>query len=502
MLIIRDGWGYRAAHERNAIAEAGTPVTDRLMKRYPTTLLAASGEAVGLPAGYQGNSEVGHMTIGSGRVIPESFERINRAIRDKSFFRIPELVGVVEHCRKQGTTLHLIGLLQTEAVHAHISHLFALLDLCKQHKLKRVLVHVITDGRDAPVVESERHVADLQKKLDALGFGTIATVTGRYFAMDRDRRWKRTKRAYDCIVNGVCHGQFTVALDQIRQCHKAGETDEFMLPRKKRGYDGIKRNDGVIFYNFRTDRPRQLTKAIVEPEFEGWKRKPLDVSYVGMTQYYEPMNAAVAFKDIVMVNGLGEVVSKAGLRQFRTAETEKYAHVTFFFNGQVEIPNPGEDRLLIHSPKVPTYDLKPEMSAEDVTRHVVERIKLGIYDFIVLNFANPDMVGHTGKMAAIREAVRVVDACTGKILDAALPKGYTVFIFGDHGNAEDKTPAWATSHTINPVPFILVSPDKKLLKVTLRKNGGLSDVAPTVLALMGIPKPKEMTGRTLIVGKK
>lgn len=505
MLIIRDGWGYRQSRERNGILEADTPVTDALMKRYPHTLLAASGEAVGLPAGYQGNSEVGHLTIGSGRITPESFERINRAIKDKSFFTIPELVDVVEHCKQEGTTLHLIGLLQTQAVHAHINHLFALLDLCKMHAFKRVVVHVITDGRDAPMTESVTHLNSLQKKLDALGFGTIATVTGRYYAMDRDKRWERTRKAYDCIALGHASIHFTTALQAVADAHKAGETDEFITPRTKKGYEGIKSKDGVVFYNFRTDRPRQLTRAIVENEFEGWERKPLDVEYVGMTQYYTPMNAGVAFKDVDLKNGLGEVVAKAGLKQFRIAETEKYAHVTFFFNGQVETPNPGEDRLLVHSPKVATYDLKPEMSAYEVTTHVVDRVKLGTYSLIVLNFANPDMVGHTGKMPAIKEAVRVVDECTGKIIAAAMPADYTVLIFGDHGNAEDKTPAWETSHTTNPVPLILVSPDKTLQDpkaMKLRANGGLADIAPTVLALMGIPQPAEMTGKSLLARKR
>ncbi|MBN2111928.1 2,3-bisphosphoglycerate-independent phosphoglycerate mutase [Candidatus Woesearchaeota archaeon] len=494
ILVIRDGWGYRKECKNNAICGTHTPNTDRLMKKYPHVLLDASGEAVGLPKGYQGNSEVGHMTIGSGRVIFQSLERINQSIKDSSFFKIPAFIGAVTNCKKNKTKLHLIGLLQTEGVHAHKDHLFALLDLCKKQNFKDVYVHVITDGRDAPVTESIEHVQDLKLKLNDIGFGKIATVSGRYYTMDRDKRWDRTKKAYDCIVNGESEIEFDDSITTIKQSHSQGVTDEFIVPRKRFRYKGISRNDSVIFYNFRTDRTRQLTKAIVEKDFEGWKRKPLDVFYVAMTQYYIPMNAKVAFKDIELKNILGEAVSKAGLKQLRISETEKYAHVTFFFNGQIETPYRNEDRVLIHSPKVATYDLKPEMSVYEITERLVREIKSKKYDLIVTNLVNGDMVGHTGVISAIKKAVSAVDDCVGKITDAGLENDYELLVFADHGNAEDQTPEWRTSHTTNPVPLIVVS--KK--KYKLKKGKGLKDIAPTALGILGIKKPKEMTGESII----
>jgi 2,3-bisphosphoglycerate-independent phosphoglycerate mutase len=499
--VIRDGWGYRKSKKDNSLATTPTPNTKKLMKNYPNTLLNASGEAVGLPPKYQGNSEVGHMTIGSGRIIYQSMERINNSIKDGSFFSIPEFLNAINNCKQHQTHLHLIGLLQTEGVHAHIEHLFALLELCKKENFKNIYIHVITDGRDSPVNDSLKNLSALNKKIKSLGFGLIATVSGRYYTMDRDKRWERTKTAYDCIVNGITTIDYDSAEKSIKQSHEENITDEFIVPRRHAEYAGIKSNDSIIFYNFRTDRTRQLTKAIVEKEFDGWNRNPLDVFYVAMTQFYMPMNAKVAFKDIELKNLLGTIISKHNMKQLRISETEKYAHVTFFFNGQIEEPSSGEDRIMIPSPKVATYDLKPEMSIYETTEKLVENINKDTYDFIVTNLVNGDMVGHTGIPEAIAKAVASVDDCLGKIVSAGLAHNYTVLIFADHGNAEDQTPKWRTSHTINPVPFILVSNESELKSASLREGCGLVDVAPTVLDLLGLPKPEEMTGESIIIKK-
>lgn len=499
ILIIRDGWGYRKDSDHNAIAHASTPNTDKLMKSYQHVLINTSGEAVGLPNGFQGNSEVGHMAIGSGRIIFQSMDRINTSIKNNSFFKIPEFLRAIENCKEHNTRLHIIGLLQVEGVHAHKDHLFALLDLCKKQNFKDVYVHVVTDGRDAPVTDSIKHVKSLLKKFKEIGFGTIATLSGRYYTMDRNKRWERTKQAYDCIVNAECEEEFDDVLKQIETCHKNDETDEFIRPRKLKGYGGIKENDSFIFYNFRTDRTRQLTKAIVEKKFLGWKRQPLNLFFVAMTKFYSLMSAHVAFKEQKLSNLLGEVISRNNIRQLRISETEKYAHVTFFFNGQVEKPNKKEDMILIPSPHIKTYDLKPEMSAYKITGKLIKQITAEKYSFIVVNLVNGDMVGHTGIIPAIKKGITAVDGCVGRIVESCLEHGYTALIFADHGNAEDQTKKWRTSHTINPVPLILVSNDEKLKKCKLKKNKGLQDIAPTVLELMDIPKPKEMTGKSLII---
>jgi len=497
ILIIRDGWGYRKDPKDNAIASTPTPNTDKIMAEYPHTLLHASGEAVGLPPKYQGNSEVGHMTIGAGRVKMESLGRIHKSIAYGEFFKISEFLGAMDNCKQNNSTLHLIGLLQIEGIHSHMDHLFALLDLCSQQDFKNVLIHVITDGRDAPVTRSLVYLRKLKNKLKKLGFGKIATVSGRYYTMDRDKRWDRTKKAYDCIVNAQCEVVFNDAARTIKESHKQEVTDEFIIPRMIKGYAGIKPKDSIIFYNYRTDRTRQLTRAIVESEFEGFERKPLDVYYTAMTQFYEPMNAHVAFKNEPVNNLLGEVIAKQGLKQLRISETEKYAHVTFFFNGQKEEPNPGEERVLIASPKVATYDLKPEMSAYEVTDRLVQEINSKKYDFIVTNLVNGDMVGHTGITEAIQKAVATVDDCVGKVVNAGLTNDYVIFVFADHGNAEDQRPKWRTSHTINPVQFILVSNDEKLKKIKLHRSYGLKDIAPSVLKLLEVPKLEEMSGKCL-----
>ncbi len=497
ILIIRDGWGDNPKKKNNLIAAARTPNEDNFLKNYPHGLLAASGEAVGLDKGYQGNSEVGHLTIGSGRIIFQSLARINRDIKDASFFQNKALVETIKYCKRHKTKLHLIGLIQDQGVHAHIKHLFALLDLCQKNKFKDVYIHAITDGRDAPVTESLKHLKSLKNKLKLLGFGQIATISGRYYALDRDKRWKRTKAAYECIALGR-GDKFTDALTQIKSRHQQGETDEFIRPMAAEDYHGFVKNDGVIFFNFRTDRPRQLTQAIIDKHFNGFKRKIIGIKMTTMTQYYQPMKAAVAYPNIALNNLLGECLSKAGLKQLRISETEKYAHVTFFFNGQREKAYQGESRILIHSPKVATYDLRPEMSASQISGRLVKEIKRKIYDFIVVNLVNCDMVGHTGKKAAIIKAVAAVDKAQGEIATAALKSGYTCLIIADHGNAEDKGPGVATSHTINPVPMILVSEDKALKNAKIIQPAGLKDIAPTILKIMGLKIPKEMDGHNLL----
>jgi 2,3-bisphosphoglycerate-independent phosphoglycerate mutase len=500
ILVIRDGWGYRESCADNAICESPTPITDNLMKTYPNTLIDASGEAVGLPAGYQGNSEVGHMTIGSGRIILQSLPRINKSIESKEFFKIPEFLSAIDNCKEHNSALHLIGLLQSAGVHSHEDHLYALLELCKQENFDNVLIHLITDGRDAPIHESLDHVKSLQEKMSELGIGKIATICGRYYAMDRDQRWDRTKKAYDCVIEGKCVEKFDDVVNQIKTCHNVEnnkESDEFIIPRCASFYEGVNDNDSFIFFNFRTDRTRQLTKAIVESDFEGFLRDQKQVFYVAMTQFYNPMKAYVAFKDQDFSNLLGNVVSDNNLKQLRISETEKYAHVTFFFNGQVEEPNKGEDRELIHSPKVATYDLKPEMSVYEIKDKLIECINKDEYDLIVTNLVNGDMVGHTGIVPAIDSAVEHVDKCLGEIVNAGLAKDYTLIVFADHGNAEDQTPKWRTSHTTNPVPCILISNDEELKSVKLKEGMGLKDIAPTALKLLDLPKPSEMSGNSL-----
>ena len=488
ILVVRDGWGFRKSHYMNAIAHSDTPNTDYLMKHYPNSLLKASGEAVGLPKDFQGNSEVGHMTMGAGRVILQSLSRINESIKDGSFFRNSALLGAIKNCKKHSSALHIMGLLQSEGVHSYIGHLYALLDLCRKNNFHNIFLHVFTDGRDAPVHDGIKYIKRLQKKLK--GIGKIASVSGRYYAMDRDNRWPRTRKAYDAIT-AKTNITFSDPVKFVKQSYKNGITDEFLIPGKLKDYCGVKPHDAMIFFNYRTDRPRQLTKALIEKKFAGWKRSPLDVYFVAMTQYYIPMNAHVAFKDIRLKNILGEVISREGLRQLRISETEKYAHVTFFFNDQREKPFPSEDRILIPSPKVATYDLKPEMSVYKITDKLVEQIKKKKYDFIVTNMVNCDMVGHTGVWGAVLKAIFAVDDCLGRIVEAGINNDYAILICADHGNAEDMTRLWRTSHTTNPVPCILIDGSEI-------HGGSLADIAPTVLKLMGIRKPKEMSGRSLV----
>lgn len=497
ILIIRDGWGYNPRKNKNLIALASTPNEDLYLRKYPHTLIKTSGEAVGLAPGFQGNSEVGHLTLGAGRTVFQSLPRIDHDIRSGEFFRNKVILDLINKCKKNKSALHLIGLLQDQGVHAHLKHLFALLETCRQQKFTNVLIHAITDGRDAPVKESRKHLTALRHQLKTLGFGKIVTVSGRYYSMDRDKRWERIKVAYETLVLGK-GPEFMDVLSEVKRKHQAGETDEFIKPARLQGYQGFHPGDGVMFFNFRTDRPRELTQAIINKKFSGFKRKLIPVNFVAMTQYYTPFKAGVAFPNISLDNLLGEVISQKGLKQLRISETEKYAHVTFFFNGQKEKASRGEHRILINSPKVATYDLKPEMSAPQIATRLVKEIKKSSYDFIVTNLVNGDMVGHTGKTKAILKAVEAVDCAQGEIIKAALEKNYTCLVLADHGNAEDKSIKTATSHTTNPVPFILISSDKKLLAKKLRTNGGLKDIAPTVLKIMGLVVPKEMDGVSLL----
>ncbi|MDD5054483.1 MAG: 2,3-bisphosphoglycerate-independent phosphoglycerate mutase [Candidatus Nanoarchaeia archaeon] len=494
ILLIRDGWGYRKSKDKNAIAKAKPEFHNHLIKNYPNTLLKASGQAVGLPKGFQGNSEVGHLTIGSGRIILQSLEKINHSIKSKEFFNNKELLSAIENAKKQNSTLHIMGLFQTQGVHSHTDHLKALIKMAKTNKVKKLLIHCFTDGRDAPVNEGLKHLKEIMKLLKKEKIGAIASITGRYYAMDRDKRWERTKKAYDCINSGIAP-EFTNPIKALKEKYFSGETDEFIKPVKMQGYAGLNENDSIIFFNYRTDRPRQLTQAIVEPGFAGFERDYKKLLFVGMTNYYYSQNFLSAFKYSEPKKLLGEIVSSTGLRQLRISETEKYAHVTFFFNGQKETPEIGEDRILIPSPKVATYDLQPEMSAALIAEELVKNVKEKNYDLIVANLVNCDMVGHTGITSAIIKAVKAVDQAVEKIVKAGLEKNYAILIIADHGNAEDQRIEWKTSHTINPVPCILASNNMK--KIKLKKGMGLKDVAPTILKLLNIKQPKEMTGTPL-----
>ncbi|MFT4343404.1 MAG: 2,3-bisphosphoglycerate-independent phosphoglycerate mutase [Candidatus Woesearchaeota archaeon] len=518
VVMIRDGWGYRQEESYNGPVHAETPYTDHLMETYPHVLIKASEDAVGLPQGFMGNSEVGHMTIGSGRIIYQAMVRIDKAIEEGTFFKNEAFLNAINHCKEKGTAFHIIGLLQEEGVHAHIDHCIALLRMCKENDLSNVLVHVISDGRDAPVMNTIIHVKRLLSVMQELGIGKIATISGRYYAMDRDKRWDRTQKAYDAIVHGKGmsqdeqkddqqskdqqNGYFDDPIACFEACYAHGETDEFIKPRCAREYTGIRENDAIAFFNFRSDRPRQLTKAIIEDEFEGWERKPLNVTYVCMTEYYKPMNgrAQIAYDTQSFKNLLGNVLADNGRTQLRISETEKYAHVTFFFNGQVETPNQGEERILIQSPRVATYDLQPEMSVDEIGDRLVQEIDKDIYDVIIVNFVNGDMVGHTGVWDAVVRACNAVDRNVKKVVDTVLEKDGVALVFADHGNCEEMEGKYKTSHTLNLVPFIVVSKDEKLQKqtVTLREGKGLQDVAPTVLQLLEIEKPSEMTGESII----
>jgi phosphoglycerate mutase (EC 5.4.2.1) len=502
MLMILDGFGITDKVDGNAIAAANKPNYDRLFAQYPHTELGASGMDVGLPRGQMGNSEVGHLNIGAGRIVYQELTRITKAIEDGDFFENEALNKAVDNAKKNDGALHLLGLLSDGGVHSHIEHLKALFKLAKDKGLSKVYLHAFMDGRDTPPASGKDFVADIENYLKKLGNGKIATISGRYYAMDRDNRWERVKLAYDIMVNGKGEAANS-AIEAMERSYADNKTDEFVLPtaimEDGRPVAQIKNGDSVIFFNFRPDRAREITRAINDRKFDGFERETLNLTYVCLTQYDKTIeNVEIAYKPQSISNTLGEYVSKLGKRQLRIAETEKYAHVTFFFNGGVETPNTGEDRALIPSPKVATYDLKPEMSAYEVTEEVIKRLDTDEYDMVILNFANPDMVGHTGIFEAAKAAIEAVDVCLGKIVDKVLEKDGTVFITADHGNAEQmidySTGEPMTAHTTDPVPFLYVANKAK----EMRNGGVLADIAPTMLQAMGLEIPAEMTGKTLI----
>ena len=490
LLAILDGWGYRKEKYGNAIAYAHTPNMDSFMEKYPFTILQAGGAAVGLPEGQMGNSEVGHINIGAGRIVYQDSLRILKAIEDGSFFENDVLKKAMEKAKK--TNLHLIGLIGSGGVHALPEHLFALLKMAKENGVINVNIHCFTDGRDTPPKSALEHVKQIQRKIDEIGVGGITSIVGRYYAMDRDKRWERTKKAYEMLTQGKGR-KAENAGEAIKKAYEKGETDEFILPTLIKNVK-IKDGDVVIFFNFRPDRARQLTQSFVDGNFKKFERKKLNLHFVTLTRYMDGLDVEIAFDKVVLSSTFGEVISKHGMKQLRIAETEKYAHVTFFFNGGREKPFDGEERCLIPSPKIATYDLKPEMSAYEVTKEVIKRIESKKYDVIVLNYANPDMVGHTGIWEAAVKAVEVVDECIVKVVNAVLKQNGMTIITADHGNAEemleDGNPK--TAHTTNPVPFILIGEEVEL------REGNLGDIAPTMLELLSIEKPKEMTGKSLI----
>ena len=496
-LIIMDGYGLCEPSAGNAVANARTPHLDQYAAEYPHTTLSASGLDVGLPAGQIGNSEVGHTNIGAGRVVFQDLPRITRAIEDGSFFQNEAYRSAMDACKEKGTALHLMGLLSDGGVHSHITHLYALLRMAKEQGLERVYIHAFLDGRDVSPTSGKGFVEDCAAMCTTLGIGRIATVTGRYYAMDRDSRWERLQKAYDALVLGEGTAD-PDPVHAVQASYDAHVTDEFMLPAVCVPDARIREGDSIIFYNFRPDRAREITRCFVDPDFTSVERKNgfFPVQFVCTTEYDASMpNVTVAFPKEGLHNTLGEYLSQLGLTQLRIAETEKYAHVTFFFNGGVETVYPGEDRVLIPSPKVPTYDLKPNMSAREVTDEAVARIESGSYDVIVLNFANCDMVGHTGIYEAARLAVETVDECVSRVVEATANMGGISIITADHGNAEqmvDEAGEPFTAHTTNPVPFIIIGADVQL------RSGRLADIAPTMLDLMGLSKPLEMTGETLI----
>ncbi|ADL50493.1 2,3-bisphosphoglycerate-independent phosphoglycerate mutase [Clostridium cellulovorans] len=504
MLMIWDGFGITDKVDGNAVAAANKPNFDKYWGNYPHTTLGASGMAVGLPEGQMGNSEVGHLNIGAGRVVYQSLTKVTKSILDKDFFEKEALVQAVNNAKANGGALHLMGLLSPGGVHSHTEHVKGLVDLAKVHGLEKLYIHAFTDGRDVPPSSAKEYVEELESYMNEQGVGKFATVSGRYYAMDRDNRWERVQLAYDAMVNAK--GEFSKsALEAIDKSYHDNKTDEFILPtviidEENKPVAKINKNDSVVFFNFRPDRAREMTKALTQPGFDGFEREDLNLFFVTMTEYDSTFTGLrVVFGPEEIKNTLGEVVAANGLNQLRIAETEKYAHVTFFFNGGVEEPNPNEDRALIPSPKVATYDLQPQMSAPELTEQLLAKLDEDKYDMIILNFANPDMVGHTGIFEAAKAAVEAVDACAGKIVDKVLEKDGAVFITADHGNAETmidySNGKPFTAHTTEPVPFVFIANNAK----ALRDGGSLADIAPTMLEVMGVAQPADMTGKSLIV---
>lgn len=497
LLCIMDGFGKNESTYGNAIAAAKKPNLDKIVSENPMTFIGASGLDVGLPDGQMGNSEVGHTNIGAGRVVYQELTRITKSIQDGDFFTNEALVGAMENCKKNSSALHLMGLMSDGGVHSHNTHLYGIMELAKRSGVDKVYIHCFMDGRDVPPTSGKDYLAELYEKCDEIGVGEIATVMGRYYAMDRDNRWERVVKAYKAMTEGE-GVKFDCACKMMEESYANDVTDEFIVPAVSEKAVPVKDNDSIVFFNFRPDRAREITRAFVDPAFSGFEREQLKgLYYVCMTQYDATMpNVYVAFKPESLENTFGEYISDKGLKQLRIAETEKYAHVTFFFNGGVEKQYPGEDRILVKSPAVATYDLQPEMSAYEVTDKLLAAIDSDKYDAIILNYANCDMVGHTGVFDAAVKAVEAVDTCVGKIVDAVAAKGGVTLITADHGNADkmyeaDGSPF--TAHTTNPVPFIVVG-----YPCELREGGRLCDIAPTMLKIMGLEQPKEMTGVSII----
>lgn len=503
VLMILDGYGLNENKEANAVAEAKTPVMDKLMKEYPFVKGNASGMAVGLPEGQMGNSEVGHMNMGAGRIVYQELTRITKEIQDGDFFKNEAMLEAIENCKKNGSALHCFGLLSDGGVHSHMRHLFGLLELAKRKDFEEVYVHCFLDGRDTPPASAEGYIMKLQEKMKEKGVGKIASISGRFYSMDRDKRWNRIQKTYDAMVNGI--GEKSASpITAIESSYQKEIFDEFVEPTVICNGDKpvatISKNDSVIFFNFRPDRAREITRTLVDTNFEDFEtKKDLNLFFVCMTQYDETMpNVKVAFKPTTLVNTFGEYISDKGMTQLRIAETEKYAHVTFFFNGGNEKQYKGEDRILIPSPKVETYDMQPEMSAPEVTEKVLDAINSRKYDVIILNYANPDMVGHTGNLDAAIKAIEEIDKDVGKVVEAIRANEGVLLITADHGNSEQMvdytTGEPQTSHTTNPVPLILVGMETAKLK-----SGKLADLAPTMLDIMGLEKPAEMTGESIII---
>lgn len=499
-LVILDGFGISDNVEGNAVKAAHKPNYDRYFNNYPHGELGASGLSVGLPEGQMGNSEVGHLNIGAGRIVYQQLTRITKSIEDGDFAENEALKKAVNNAKENNSSLHLMGLLSDGGVHSHINHLKGLLKLAKEKGVQKVYIHAFLDGRDVPPASAKEYIVELENYMQEVGVGQIATVSGRYYAMDRDKRWERVQLAYNAIVLGKGE-EAASAIEAVDKSYNDNKTDEFVLPTiiAGAGKANVKNKDSVIFFNFRPDRAREITRAINDKVFDGFSREALDLTFVTMTEYDVTLQGVdVAFGPESYTNTLGEYVSKMGKNQLRIAETEKYAHVTFFFNGGVEEPNSNEDRALIPSPKVATYDMQPEMSAYKVTEELLNKLDEDKYDMIILNFANPDMVGHTGVFDAAKKAVEAVDVCLGKVVDKILEKNGTAFITADHGNAEQmidfSTGKPMTAHTTDAVPFLYVAADAK----PLRDSGILADIAPTMLQVMGLEVPKEMTGKSLI----
>ncbi len=508
LLLVLDGWGLRAQREANAIAIAGTPNMDALARDYPHTALETSGLSVGLPEGQMGNSEVGHTNLGAGRIVYQDLVRINRAIGDGSFFKNDALLLAARRAKESGGALHLLGLVSDGGVHSHVDHLHACLELARREGVARVFVHAFMDGRDTPPKAGIEYMRQVENRLKETGYGKVATVCGRYYAMDRDKRWDRVALAYAALVKGEGY-KASSGVAAMERAYGAGETDEFVKPTVVVDGDGkaigpIRDGDAILFFNFRSDRAREITRALADPGFKEFDRgTPPELSaYVCMTRYDETFTYPIAFEPQDLSEIFPEIVARSGQRQLRTAETEKYAHVTFFFNGGRETVFQNEDRILVPSPRdVPTYDKKPEMSAREVADKLVQSLLSGKYGFVLANFANPDMVGHTGILEAAVKAVRVVDECIGKLWQACQKAGIAMLVTADHGNCEmmvdPVTGEPHTAHTLNPVPFILADPDFRGAK--LREKGILADVAPTALQVMGLPQPKEMKGLGLVM---